>query len=121
MERRRRVLVVLVAAASAGALVHAPSSSTAADAPASPAPSAPPTVDVPVGIPVSLDGRPLPGEWDDAALVVPKEKGIELKVKHARGTLMLSLRIGRPWKPTWRFLFRAVAGADAGPADAQGA
>jgi cyclophilin family peptidyl-prolyl cis-trans isomerase len=66
----------------------------AGDAP----PAAPPTeVTVPVGIPISLDGRLDPGEWADAAPVPLAVPGLTVRTKHARGVWMLGLALPDRW------------------------
>src|SRR4029450_729774 len=55
-----------------------------------------PTVEIPAGIPIALDGLFRPAEWEDAAAVVPASSGVEIRMKHSRGTLLLALRLGRP-------------------------
>src|SRR4029450_11781830 len=80
-----------------------------------------PTVEIPAGIPIALGGvfrppggggrgagGPAAGGGDDAAAVVPASSGVEIRMKHSRGTLLLALRLGRPWKPTWQFHLYAV-------------
>jgi cyclophilin family peptidyl-prolyl cis-trans isomerase len=68
--------------------------------------------DVPAGIPVSLDGTVVPGEWADAPPRGFAREGPFLRMKHARGTLLLSLTTDRPWPRNGRFLLWARPGAD---------
>jgi cyclophilin family peptidyl-prolyl cis-trans isomerase len=116
---RQSPLVVTVLLCGLAGFASTPARGDPADPPAESA--AGPDVEIPAGIPISLDGLPTTGEWDDAAMVVPPPKGFELKMKHTHGTLLVSLRLGRSWKPTWRFLLYAVPGASPGRYDARGA
>jgi peptidyl-prolyl cis-trans isomerase A (cyclophilin A) len=81
---------------------------------AEPAPDAPPAADgdVPAGMPISLDGTVVPGEWADAPPRALSRDGPFLRVKHARGTLLLSLTTDRPWPRNGRLLLWARPGAD---------
>lgn len=90
----------------------------AADAPPA---AASPDVELPEGVPVGLDGDVIPAEWDDAAVLVPTSAGFEVRAKQVRGTLLLALRLGRPWPASWHLLLRAVAGPDDARYDAPGA
>jgi cyclophilin family peptidyl-prolyl cis-trans isomerase len=91
MLRRRVVLFLLVA-------TLAPTVRVAGqEAPA--ATAAGPLVEIPVGIPITLDGRPDSGEWEDAAALDLGEGGPRVRVKQHRGTLLFSMALGRPWPP----------------------
>jgi hypothetical protein len=67
--------------------------------PAAPAKPAPPSypIEVPVGIPVQIDGIALPAEWADAAQRPLGEDGGVFKVKQHRGTLLLAVEPHAPW------------------------
>jgi hypothetical protein len=88
----------------------------AAFAPAEPAPDAAPAPEgeIPAGMPVALDGRALPGEWADAPPHPLSPAGPFLRVKHARGTLLLSLASDRPWPRNGRLLLWTRAGDGSG-------
>jgi cyclophilin family peptidyl-prolyl cis-trans isomerase len=66
--------------------------------PAQVAQAAPPTpVSVPVGLPIEVDGHLATAEWRDA-VELPGEAGAgTLRVKQARGVLMLGLEAERAW------------------------
>jgi cyclophilin family peptidyl-prolyl cis-trans isomerase len=82
--------------------------------------AAPAATDVPVGIPVTLDGRPLPGEWDDAKpLEMPG--GPAIRVKQHRGTLLLAAALPGPWPPLGTFALYARAGTGEGTYQDEGA
>src|SRR5262245_17707058 len=56
-----------------------------------------PTVAVPAGIPVALDGLANAAEWADAKEVVLGERAATLRIKQHRGTLLLALEMDRAW------------------------
>jgi peptidylprolyl isomerase len=56
-----------------------------------------PVVKVPVGLPVGLDGLIAPAEWDDAVTLALGEQAATLRVKQARGTLLLAVDTDRIW------------------------
>ncbi len=67
--------------------------------PAAPAKPAPPSyqIEVPVGIPVQIDGIALPAEWADAAQRPLGEDGGVFKMKQHRGALLLAVEPHAPW------------------------
>lgn len=95
-----RPLARLKAAALASLLSLAvPRPARAGDAPAgapAPPPTAGPDVAVPVGMPITIDGRLDPGEWADAA-TVPWTAGLGVRVKHARGAWMFGIALPDRW------------------------
>jgi cyclophilin family peptidyl-prolyl cis-trans isomerase len=72
----------------------------------------PPGVDVPVGIPVQLDGRMLPGEWSDAASLPVGTEGASVRVKQVRGMLLLALDVPGPWPKDSHWMVFAGPDAD---------
>jgi cyclophilin family peptidyl-prolyl cis-trans isomerase len=56
-----------------------------------------PTVQVPAGLPVGLDGLLAPSEWDDAVSLPLGEQAATLRIKQARGTLLLAIDTDRVW------------------------
>jgi cyclophilin family peptidyl-prolyl cis-trans isomerase len=83
---------------------------------AEPAPEAVPAVegDIPSGMPIALDGAVIPGEWSDAPPRALSREGPFLRLKHVRGTLLLSLTTDRPWPRNGRLLLWARAGSGPG-------
>jgi cyclophilin family peptidyl-prolyl cis-trans isomerase len=55
-------------------------------------------VDLPVGLPIQLDGRMPPGEWEAAAQKAIGEDGSVLRFQQVRGTLLLSLASPSVWR-----------------------
>jgi cyclophilin family peptidyl-prolyl cis-trans isomerase len=113
MRRRTIALAVLTTLLSGGA---PPRGALGAPAPE----AAPAATEIPVGIPVALDGRALPGEWEDAA-TLPMAGGIGVRVKQHRGTLLLAAAVPGPWPPTSVLALYARAGAGEGTFQDEGA
>ena len=109
--RRLLALSVLLLGAVQGAVVPAVG--------ADPAPA--PIVEIPVGIPIAIDGVPQPGEWDDALACPLSTDGPVLRIKQARGTLLFSLTTTSPWPNRGHFLLYAAPDAADGTWTAPGA
>lgn len=62
-----------------------------------PASEEPTRVQVPVGIPVGMDGYAIPAEWADARVVKLAGDVAELRLKQQRGTLLMALTMDRAW------------------------
>ncbi len=88
-----------------------------------PAPAAPVTEDreIPVGIPVEVEGNALPGEWQDAAAFPFGPAGPELRMKQVGGTLLVAMATGRPWPRGGRFSLYTKPGDAAGGIAGEGA
>jgi cyclophilin family peptidyl-prolyl cis-trans isomerase len=113
MPRRTLALAALVTLLAGGA---PPRRAGAAPAP-EPAVA---VTDIPVGIPVTLDGRPLPGEWEDAA-TLPIAGGIGVRVKQHRGMLLLAAALPGPWPAMSVLALYARAGTGEGTFQDEGA
>lgn len=77
--------------------------------------------EIPVGLPVDVDGSALPGEWQDAASYPFGPTGPELRMKQVRGTLLVALATGRPWPKQGRFSLYTKPGAPEGGIAGEGA
>ena len=119
MTAMRRTALVLSAALSLGIVGRA----AAGDPPAGAEPAIPPaTEEIPAGIPIALDGIVSSGEWDDAAVAsFESPSGPALRVKQARGTLLVSVATDRPWPAMGRFALYTRPGRDPGAWDDRGA
>ena len=82
--------------------------------------SGPPTVVVPVGAPVALDGLVLPGEWSEAARCPTSADGPEIRMIQDRGTWMMAIGTNAPWPTNGRLTLYARAGTEDGSILAKG-
>jgi cyclophilin family peptidyl-prolyl cis-trans isomerase len=68
-----------------------------------------PTVNVPAGIPVALDGFVGTAEWADAKAVVLGDNVATLRMKQHRGTLLLAIEMDRAWVRGTHLMLNACA------------
>jgi len=70
-------------------------------------------VEVPVGLPIQLDGSVIPAEWEGAAQAPLGAQGGVIKIAQHRGTLMLGITAREAWRPGSRLWLMFVADDDA--------